>query len=127
MEETFSDTQDIAEQRAILESIRLYESDQQYKQAIKRSMMNSKKQLPEIGESTTDSSDNDSSDSDSKSLAPEEIPEDFSSDEEESIPLVKSKCNISNDVIKKIKDELRHEILESLKNEQSGKNGKKKK
>lgn len=129
MEEASGDMQDIAEQRAILESIRLYESEQQYKLAIQRSMNTSKKAIPELAGAINESSSDPSSDDDddSKSAAESEF-EDFSSDEEETAAAVQpSNNNISDDLIKKIKDELRLEILESLKNEQSGKGGKKKK
>jgi hypothetical protein len=122
MEDSSANMQDIAEQRAILESIRLYESDQQYKLAINRSLVETKskvkpsKKLPPAP--STPPAPQESSDSDNVNGSDaESIFEDFSSDEEDPTP-PESKSNINNDdLIKRIKDELRLEILDSLKKE----------
>jgi hypothetical protein len=132
MEES-NDFQDIAEQRAILESIRLQESEKQLKTAMQLSLKSTQKPKvqpkaqPKVEESDeSDESDESSSDSINivKPVDDDDIFEDFSdSDVEEPIvPKSSGKKKIiceppGNDLIKKIKDELRAEIMESLKNE----------
>jgi hypothetical protein len=131
---TSEEFQDIAEQRAILESIRLYESDRQLSDAIKRSMgmenQSKKAVAPKQAdpEPTSESSD---SDDDEKDMFANEIKfssdedaADAESDDEIKLELPKKK-QAPADGLKEIKDKLRAEIIAELKAEEAKKTTKK--
>jgi hypothetical protein len=133
---TSEEFQDIAEQRAILESIRLYESDRQLSDAIKRSMgmeNQSKKVVAPKQADPDPASELSDSDDDAKDMFANEIKfssdedaDDVESDDEIKLELPKKKqAQAPADGIKEIKAKLRAEIIAELKAEEAKKHTKK--
>ena len=138
---TSEEFQDIAEQRAILESIRLYESDRQLSDAIKRSMGMENQSKKAVAPKQTKiikkvvepepASESSDSDDEEKDIFANEIK--FSSDEDvgdaesdDEIKLELPKKKLAQaDGLKEIKDKLRAEIIAELKAEEAKKTTKK--